>query len=65
MYRIPGLAEVIVSRLLRDYYNDVQNALGDLMLDNINIDQLEDILWDLDSEYAEKIIRELSDETDA
>lgn len=49
----------ITEKLLRQYFNDVQEIIAMLMFDEIDADELEDRLLDLDYVYANKILREV------
>lgn len=49
----------ITEKLLRQYFNDVQEIIALLMFDEIDADELEERLFDLDYVYANKILREV------
>lgn len=52
------ILQTIVQRLLREYYNEIQDALASWMNGDIDVDQLEDILVELDDEYSALIVDE-------
>lgn len=56
---IDGLREAIVARIMREYYQEVQDCIGLMMCEEISIEEFEDTLDDLDCVYANKILREL------
>ena len=53
------LNHAITEKLLRQYFNDVQEIIAMLMFDEIDADELEERLLDLDYVYANKILREV------
>lgn len=56
---IDDLSEVIVARLLRDYYQEVQECIGLMMCEELTVDEFEDALDNLDFVYAIQILRSL------
>lgn len=49
----------LVEKLLRQYFNDVQEIIAMLMFDEIDADELEERLLDLDYVYANRVLREV------
>lgn len=58
---IEEVRQIMVERVLKEYYNDIQDALGQWMCEEITTDELEDVLADLDYVYANKIIRTVNE----
>ena len=58
---IEGLNELLVARVLRDYYMEVQETIGLLMCDELTIEEFEESMDNLEYVYANQIMREIND----
>ena len=56
---IPGLTELIVERILKDYYNEIQDVFGLWLNQELTVPEVDDALDDIDYCYVDKIIREI------
>ncbi len=56
---VKDLARALVVKQLIAYFNEMQDALGSWMTGEVSTDELEDLLDDIDLEYANKIMKEL------
>lgn len=56
---IDGLQEVIVERILKDYYNEIQDVFQLWLCEELDTSEIDDRLDDIDYCYVNKIIREL------
>lgn len=56
---IDGLTEVIVERILKDYYNEIQDVFQMWLCEEIDTSEVDDYLDNIDYCYVNKIIREL------
>lgn len=58
---IDGLTEVIVERILKDYYNEIQDVFQMWLCEEIDTSEVDDYLDNIDYCYVNKVIRELKD----
>ena len=56
---IDGLQEVIVERILKDYYNSIQDIFQMWLCEEIDTSEIDDLLDEIDLEYVNKVMREI------
>lgn len=56
---IDGLQEVIVERILKDYYNSIQDIFQMWLCEEIDTSEIDDLLDEIDLEYVTKVMREI------